>query len=192
MANIFKNLLDSLKLTDDDELDDFDNEVEEKEVRVVERRERKPARKTASMDLSEKEPIMNQIPIRNNYEVNTTKKEKDRTERANLTKVVPIRTVAKGLEVSIMKPTSFEDSQEICDVLLSGRAVVINLEGFDENLAQRIMDFISGAVYALNGKLHQISNYIFIISPDAVDISGDYLDFIKNDGFEVPTFNKDF
>ena len=91
-----------------------------------------------------------------------------------------------------MKPTSFEDSQDICDMLLSGRAAVVNLEGFDPMEAQRIMDFISGCVYAINGKLHQISRYIFIFSPDSVDISGDYLDLVPDDGFGVPTINKEF
>jgi cell division inhibitor SepF len=103
---------------------------------------------------------------------NEARKEKvTKLERTASNKVVPIRTTAKGFEVCIMKPTSFEDSQDICDMLMSGRAAVINLEGFDVDIAQRIMDFISGAVYALNGKLHQISSYIFIISPDTVDIS---------------------
>jgi cell division inhibitor SepF len=91
-----------------------------------------------------------------------------------------------------MKPTAFEDSQEICDMLLTGRAIVINLEGFDDKLAQRTMDFISGSVYAINGKLHRISNCIFIVSPDTVDISGDYLDLIQNNGFEPPTFHSKF
>jgi cell division inhibitor SepF len=90
-----------------------------------------------------------------------------------------------------MKPTAFEDSQEISDMLLTGRAIVINLEGFDDKLAQRTMDFISGSVYAINGKLHRISNCIFIISPDTVDISGDYSDLIAN-GFEPPTFHSQF
>ena len=96
-----------------------------------------------------------------------------------------------GMGIRVMKPTSFEDSQDICDVLLAGRATIVNLEGFDLELAQRVMDFISGAVYAANGKLHQISNYIFIISPEGIDISGDYLDMIKQNGFEVPTLNRD-
>lgn len=115
-----------------------------------------------------------------------------RMERTTSNKVVPIRTTPKGLEVCIMKPSSFEDSQDICDMLLTGRAVVVNLEGFDPIDAQRIMDFISGSVYAINGKLHQISKYIFIFSPDTIDISGDYLGFIADDSFEVPTLNKEF
>ena len=88
-----------------------------------------------------------------------------------------------------MKPTRFDDSQDICDMLVDERATVVNLEGIDLALAQRIMDFISGAVYALNGKIHQISNLIFIVSPENVDISGDYLSYVEQNGFEVPTLN---
>ena len=112
--------------------------------------------------------------------------------RSSSSKVVPIRSSVKGFEVSIMKPTIFEDSQEICDLLISGRVTVINLEGFDIDIAQRIMDFVSGCVYAINGKLHQISNYIFIVTPENVDISGDYLELLESNGFEVPTLNKEF
>ena len=91
-----------------------------------------------------------------------------------------------------MKPSTFADSQDICDLLLEGRAVVVNLEGFDPLEAQRIMDFISGCVYSINGRLHQISRYIFIFSPDSIDISGDYLDIAAEDGFGVPTINQEF
>ena len=54
------------------------------------------------------------------------------------------------------------------------------------------MDFISGCVYSINGRLHQISRYIFIFSPDSIDISGDYLDAVPDDGFGVPTINQEF
>lgn len=186
MADLFRNILDKLKLTEEDEdYDDYVSEAEEREIRRAEKLEKKVISKQNSYD---NQRIDEQYPV-----VNEQKRERTaRMERGNSNKVVPIRTTPKGFEVCIMKPVTFEDSQDICDMLLSGRAAVINLEGFDVDLAQRIMDFISGSVYALNGKLHQISSYIFIICPDSVDISGDYLDLIQSDGFEVPTLNKEF
>lgn len=189
MANIFKSILDSLKLTEEDDYDDYASEMEEKEYKRAEKAERKTTLRQQYQPSFETDTPVSVV----NNMINEAKKDKViRTERSGGGKVVPIRTSAKGFEVCIMKPVTFEDSQEICDMLLSGRAAVINLEGFDVDLAQRIMDFISGSVYAMNGKLHQISSYIFIISPDSVDISGDYLDFIQNSGFEAPTLNKEF
>ena len=114
-----------------------------------------------------------------------------KVDRAS-SKIVPIKSANRNLEVCIMKPSSFSDSQDICDMLLAGHAVVVNLEGFDPLEAQRIMDFISGCVYSINGRLHQISRYIFIFSPDSIDISGDYLDSSPDDGFGVPTINQEF
>jgi cell division inhibitor SepF len=58
--------------------------------------------------------------------------------------------------------------------------------------AQRIMDFISGCIFAISGKMHQISRYIFIFSPESVDISGDYLELSQDDEFGIPTLNKEF
>ena len=190
MSSMFKSILNRLKLTDEGEDDDdieygeYIEDYAKKEKQRAETLEKKEARKS-SRQSSEDEPAIS-IPTE------TRKERMQRIERSHISKVVPIRTTPKGFEVCIMKPTNFEDSQDICDMLLSGRAAVINLEGFDVELAQRIMDFISGSVYAMNGKLHQISSYIFIISPDTVDISGDYLDLIPDAGFEVPTLNKDF
>ncbi len=195
MSNIFKNFLNSMKLTEDeDDYEDYLNEESEKELKRAMRAERKESK---SERYSERytEPPKSQTaaPVTNTVVNNDFKKERvAKLERGTASKVVPIRTTSKGLEVCITKPTSFEDSQEICDMLLTGRATVINLEGFDDKLAQRTMDFISGAVYAINGKLHRISNAIFIVSPDTVDISGDYLDLIQESGFEPPTFQNKF
>ena len=94
-------------------------------------------------------------------------------------KVVPMR---RGMEVSMVIPTSFGDSQEICDHLLAGKAVVLNMEGLHTEIAQRIIDFASGAVYSINGNLQKISNYIFIVTPDTVDLSGDFQDILGNVG----------
>lgn len=193
MSNVFKNFLNSLKLTEDeDDYDDYISEFEEREKKRVQKQEQKQAQAQARKMRSELEDEEDEEGTKLSFSTETRKERAQRMEKSPVNKVVPIRTTNKGFEVCIMKPTSFEDSQDICDMLLSGRAAVINLEGFDVELAQRIMDFISGAVYAMNGKLHQISSYIFIISPDTVDISGDFLDLIPEDGFEVPTLNKEF
>ena len=189
MSNIFKNFLNSMKLTeDDDEYEDYLNDDSEKEAKKAKRLERKEAKHERFEEAPKSQPMASQPSAIGDF-----KKERvSKMERSTAGKVVPIRTTTKGLEVCIMKPTSFEDSQEICDMLLTGRATVINLEGFDDKLAQRTMDFISGSVYAINGKLHRISSCIFIVSPDTVDISGDYLDIIQESGFEPPTFHSKF
>lgn len=195
MSNVFKSFLDSLRLTeeDDDDYDDYISEFEEREKKRLQKQEQKEAKAQAKRAKAEQEAQEQYEEEQQRLSVTEQKRERTvKTERNPAGKVVPIRTTSKGFEVCIMKPTTFEDSQDICDMLLTGRAAIINLEGFDVELAQRIMDFISGSVYAMNGKLHQISSYIFIISPDSVDISGDYLDLIPSDGFEVPTLNKEF
>ena len=104
-------------------------------------------------------------------------------------KVVPMKP---AMQVNIISPTSFEDSQEICNKLLSGRPVVVNLEGFDPDNAQRIMDFISGCIYAINGKYNQIAKYIFIFSPETVDISSDSISINENTVSMMPTIDREF
>ena len=80
----------------------------------------------------------------------------------------------------MVKPTSIEDAREICDYLLAGKAVVLNMEGIHTEIAQRIIDFTSGSCFAISGNLQKISNYIFIITPAAVDISGDFLNIVDS------------
>lgn len=97
------------------------------------------------------------------------------------------RKMSNGMEVCVIKPTSFDETREITDTLLSNRTVVLNMEGLDMNLAQRIIDFTSGSTYAIKGNLQKISHYIFIVTPASVDISGDFPTLL-NDTFEVPQF----
>ncbi|SFB67811.1 cell division protein SepF [Butyrivibrio sp. YAB3001] len=106
-------------------------------------------------------------------------------ERAKKTapKVVPARSKkslsAAGMEVCVIKPTSVEDAREITETLLANRTVVLNLEGLDVDIAQRIIDFTSGSTFAISGNLQKISRYIFIITPASVDISGDFQTMIN-------------
>ncbi len=85
-----------------------------------------------------------------------------------------IQQMHRGMEVTMIKPTTMDDSREICDYLLQGKAVVLNMEGLHMEIAQRIIDFTSGAAYSMEGNLQKISNYIFIATPQSVELSGDF------------------
>ena len=84
------------------------------------------------------------------------------------------KKASTGMEVCVIKPTSIEDAREITETLLQNRTVVLNLEGLDVDIAQRIIDFTSGSCFAIDGNLQKISHYIFIITPASVDVSGDF------------------
>ena len=93
-------------------------------------------------------------------------------------------------QFSVMKPTSFDDASSICDVLRNGKAIIVNFEGFSPAISQRIMDFVCGCIYAIDGQILQISGFIFIVAPKDMDITGDYTAFLQQDSFGVPTFRQ--
>ena len=107
------------------------------------------------------------------------REQKVETKEKPIPKLTPITKAQKkqgvniGMEVCVIKPTTIEDEIEIVDTLLSGRTVLINMEGLNVEIAQRIIDFTSGATYAMHGSLQKVSNYIFLATPNGVDISGD-------------------
>ena len=106
----------------------------------------------------------------------------------NLTPVRAKKVVGSGMEVCVIKPNSVEDAREITETLLANRTVVLNMEGLDVDIAQRIIDFTSGSCYAISGNLQKISHYIFIITPASVDISGDFQEILSG-SFDVPSLN---
>lgn len=105
-------------------------------------------------------------------------------------KVVPIKTGGhRGLEVVVIRPESMEDASEITDTLLTGKAVVLNLEGIHVEIAQRIIDYSAGSCYAMRGNLQKITNYIFLVTPPNVDISGDIPELVAG-GIDLAAFSK--
>ncbi|MCL1919325.1 MAG: cell division protein SepF [Peptococcaceae bacterium] len=86
--------------------------------------------------------------------------------------VVSIHT-QKQVRVVVVEPKAFDESQNIAEHLKSHRTVVLNLEKTDHALAQRIIDFVSGTTYALNGNMQKVGKSIFLFVPNNVDISGD-------------------
>jgi len=73
----------------------------------------------------------------------------------------------------ITQPTSFEQSEEICNYLKEKKSIIVNLEYVNKDVARRIVDFISGAVHALDGHIQKVSNAIFLIAPVNYEIASD-------------------
>ncbi|MDI6861109.1 MAG: cell division protein SepF [Caldisericia bacterium] len=84
-----------------------------------------------------------------------------------------------GVKVVVIEPKSFDEAQEIIDDLKDGRPVIINFEDTDRELARRIIDFISGGAYALDGSTEKISNYVFLFVPKGVEITKESKKFWK-------------
>ena len=173
---VLDKFLDAMKLNDDDDFDDdfFDDEDFDDTPKK---------RKFKKTDIDDDDDFMEDKPA----------KVKPIKQQAS-NKVTPMRQprrTGSGMEVCVIKPTSSEDTREITETLLSERTVVLNMEGLDMELAQRIIDFTSGSCFAINGNLQKISSFIFIVTPSSVDISGDLQD-ILNGAFDVPAIQTDF
>ena len=171
---VLDKFLDIMKLSDDEDYEDdfFDDEddfEEEKPKKSFFKKERK-------YDLDDED------------EDDFFDPKSKSTRASSASKVTPMRQPARKatMEVCVIKPTNVDDAREITETLLSGSTVILNLEGLDLEVAQRIIDFTSGATFAINGNLQKISNYIFLVTPTNVDISGDLHDLL-NSSFDVPS-----
>ena len=96
-------------------------------------------------------------------------------------KVVNIHTTTQ-LQVVLVKPDRFENAAEIADHLREKRTVVLNLEQTSKEVSRRILDFLSGAAYAQEGKVKKVAVSTYIITPYNVDILGDLIDELENNG----------
>ncbi len=79
----------------------------------------------------------------------------------------------QSVKMVITQPTSFEQSEELCNYLKEKKSIIVNLEYVNKDVARRIIDFLSGAVHALNGHIQKVSNSIFLIAPVNYDIESD-------------------
>ena len=96
-------------------------------------------------------------------------------------KVVNIHTTAQ-MQVVLVKPERFDNVSDIAEHLRSKHAVVLNLESTNKDVARRLVDFLSGCAYALDGKIKKIAISTYIITPYNVDIVGDLIDELENNG----------
>ena len=195
-------ILNAMKLNDDyDDDDDFlDDDVDDYEERPKKSFFKK-SQSDSFDDIDddfEEEPLARKSlkqPVKTLKTVNSAKPKNNSSFSAqkssvSSSKVSPIRTrkTANDMSVCVVKPRNMEDAREITETLLANCTVVLNMEGLDLDLAQRIIDFTSGSCYAISGNLQKISNYIFIITPASVDVSGDFQDLL-NGAFDIPSMN---
>ncbi len=96
-------------------------------------------------------------------------------------KVVNIHATTQ-LAVVLVKPERFENAAEIADHLRDKRTVVMNLESTNKDIARRLIDFLSGVAYAQEGKIKKVAVSTYIITPYNVDIMGDLIDELENNG----------
>ena len=98
-------------------------------------------------------------------------------------KVVNIHATTQ-LKVVLVKPERFENASEIADHLKEKRTVVMNLESTHKDIARRLVDFLSGVAYAGEGKIKKVAANTYIITPYSVDIQGDLIDELENNGLD--------
>ena len=113
----------------------------------------------------------------NEYEIEEYEQDDEEVEERKIwgkrnSKVVNMPSVQQ-IKMVISQPTSFEQSESICDLLKEKKSVIVNLEYVNKDVARRIIDVISGAVHALDGHMQKVSNSIFLIAPYNYDITNE-------------------
>lgn len=169
MAGIFNRLINSMKLDDDyDDEEEFEpgEEFDDLDYSEEPRKNTASARRYDSAlslddDFDDTEETKEEQPKK---VFRTSKKQ------ANVVSM-PRRAVN---EIAMIKPTSFSDSKEISDTLRGGTAVIINMEGINMDLCQRITDFVAGSTHSMDGSMSMISSYILIAAPRNIDLTGDF------------------
>ncbi|MBR4304013.1 MAG: cell division protein SepF [Clostridia bacterium] len=133
----------------------------------------------------EKEDDFDQLaPSRRNQSKNDDEGGVPVTEFRRSNKVVNINATTQ-LSVVLVKPEKFENAAEIADHLIDRRTVVLNLEQTNKDVARRVVDFLSGVTYAQDGKIKKVANSTYIITPYNVDIMGDLIDELENNGLYI-------
>lgn len=184
--------LDAVKVNDDYDDDDFLDEADDDfEDEKPKKRFFKKLEDDYDDDLDDELP-----PVKNTKKEKKEKKTSAATKtvkqpktQSSSSKVTPMYSVKKKTsgssagssnEVCVIKPKKFDESTEIVDALLDNCTVILNLEGLDITLAQHIIDFTAGASYAIEGNIKKVSSYIFILTPEGVDITGDSQEILND------------
>ena len=123
----------------------------------------------------------NQTPPPREREEPRRREYQEPPRRNNGGKVVNIHATTQ-LQVVLVKPDRYENASEIADHLRDKRTVVLNLEKTQKDVSRRLLDFLSGVAYAQEGKIKKVALQTYIVTPYNVDIMGDLIDELENNG----------
>ena len=181
MVKFAEKFLNMMKLNDVDEMtDEFDEEYDEVTDAYEEEEE-------IDEELNEEEPKKPVLSFRRKKK----EKEEEPDPEDSESRVIPFHgRQEEGESVKVIKPQEFNEAQIVADFLKEGKTIVVNLEGIEISQAQRIIDFIGGASFAVEGSLKAISNNIFIVAPGNIEVSGDLRDEIISDSMLSPELTK--
>ena len=182
MAKKRKGILDYFKISDDDEEydedDDYIFDEDDDDDDYVEPVRKKKESRPAPAPAPSRTP--SRAPSKPSYtpapSARDTKRYKTSTASDKLVAFdggMERKRKASSSEVFVIKPQEFDDAQTVVDFLKRGKAIVINMEGLQLEPAQRIIDFIGGACYGIEGDLKAISANIFIAVPNSIEVTGD-------------------
>ncbi|AJK89077.1 cell division protein SepF [Lysinibacillus fusiformis] len=140
-------------------------------------------------------PIQQQQPVQQQQPIHSVKPKKTIKERkASIHEIVPQSTAtpnnivslqaamsSKGAKVVLIEPRVYAEAQDIAEHLKNKRAAIVNLQRIEREQGKRIIDFLSGTVYALAGDIQRIGKDIFLCTPDNVEVTGEITNFILDD-----------
>lgn len=189
----FMNIL-SLNDPDDDYDDDglFDDEIDLVEPKQPKPRKEKAApvrQPSASYSTSAKAQSAASYADDDDdddYEPSSFRKPRPTKSRSASGSGSKVVSMNRSSELIVIRPQDFNEAQTVTDFLKDGKPIVINMEGIEINTAQRIIDFIGGACYALDGTLGPVSNNIFIAAPQDVEVTGDLRDGLSSESMVSP------
>lgn len=98
--------------------------------------------------------------------------------------VVSLQSVQQSSKVILIEPRVYAEAQEVADHLVNRRAVVVNLQRIQHDQAIRIVDFLSGTVYAIGGDIQRIGKDIFLCTPDNVEVSGNITEMMDTEHYD--------
>ena len=160
----------------DDDEDDFLDEAEDlAEESADEPQKPRMSNPFAGFSFASREPV-------DEAEESPAPRASVRSAKNGSGKVVNLASGSNGMQVVLAKPDRFESAAEIADHLRDRRAVLMNLETTGKDTARRLIDFLSGVAYAGEGKIKKVAANTYIITPYSVDIMGDLIDELENNG----------